>query len=51
MATNHLISEAFQEVYSFEARGVAVNRPYMREGYDLAMNRCVTRFYEKLLDQ
>ena len=40
-----------QEVYRFEAKGVAVNRAFMREGYDVAMSRCVDRFYEKFLEQ
>ncbi|MFH1008816.1 MAG: hypothetical protein V1800_15170 [Candidatus Latescibacterota bacterium] len=40
-----------REVYSFQAKGVAVNRSLMREGYDLAMDRCVMRFYEKFLEQ
>ncbi len=40
-----------KEVYRFEARGVSVNRPLMREGYRLAMDRCVGRFYERFLEQ
>lgn len=36
-------------VYEFKARGVSVNRPFKREGYQVALNRCEQRFYERLL--
>lgn len=35
--------------YEVRARGVAVNRNFRREGFDVAMRRCELRFYERLL--
>lgn len=37
--------------FAFQANGVSVNRPTRREGFNVAMNRCEVRFYERLLRQ
>lgn len=37
--------------FAFQAQGVAVNRSIRREGFDIAMDRCELRFYERLLRQ
>lgn len=37
--------------YGFQAQGIAVNRTTRREGFSVAMNRCESRFYERLLKQ